>query len=208
MCNTSERVEMGFTEQTFPAGTHMCLIYSDDAERRSLIGKFLDAGIGSGEKVSYFADSATPEGVREWLAEEGIETPDAKWGDQFSVLVAERTYCPEGTFVPDTMLDSIRAYYEQVMEEGYPGGRISGEMTWALRGIPGSEHLMEYEARVNAVLATHPVTAICQYDANLFDGSTILDVLRVHPMMVVHGQVVQNPYFVQPEEFLANLPQT
>ena len=30
MCQ--EHVSMGFTKQTFPAGTHMCLIYNDDAE--------------------------------------------------------------------------------------------------------------------------------------------------------------------------------
>ena len=76
----------------------------DDAERRSLIGKFLDAGFGSGEKVSYFADSATPEEVRGWLAEKGLEIPDDRWGNQFTVLVAEKTYCPERKFVPDTML--------------------------------------------------------------------------------------------------------
>jgi hypothetical protein len=30
-------VAMGFTEETFPQGTHMCLIYDDDNERRGLI---------------------------------------------------------------------------------------------------------------------------------------------------------------------------
>jgi hypothetical protein len=195
---------MGFTEQAFPAGTHMCFIYSDDAERRSLIAKFLAAGFTSGEKVGYFADSATPEEVRMWLAAKGLEIPDDKWMRQFSVLDAATTYCPKGKFVPDTMLDALRAYYEQAMEEGHPGVRVSGEMTWALRGIPGSQRLMEYEALVNTVLATHPVTAICQYDANLFDGGTILDVLRVHPMMVVHGQILENPYYVKPDEFLCS----
>ncbi len=61
---------------------------------------------------------------------------------------------------------------------------------------------MEYEARVNEISTTHPLTPICQYDANLFDGATILDVLKAHPMMIVHGQIVQNPYYMRPEEFL------
>lgn len=206
MCNTQESVDMGFTEETSPAGTHMCLIYSDDAERRSLMAKYLGAGFARGEKVCYyFTDSATPGDVRGWLAEKGVEIPDDRWRSQFTVLPAEGVYCPEGTFVPETMLDAVRAYYEQAMEEGYPGARGSGEMAWALRGIPGSDRLMEYEARLNNMLVTHPITAICQYDANRFDGATLLDVLRVHPMMVVHGQIVKNPYYVKPEEFLRNL---
>ena len=40
-------------------------------------------------------------------------------------------------------------------------------------------------------------------DARRFDGATILDVLRVHPMMIVHGQIVRNPYYTRPSEFLA-----
>ena len=207
MCGAARMIPMGFTDQAFPAGTHMCFIYSDDEERRSTMSRFLDAGLHSGEKVGYFVDSATPDDVRGWLAEKGVDIPDDAEGDQFSVTSAEETYCPGGQFVPDTMLDRLRMYYDQAIEQGYPGGRVTGEMAWALKGIPGSDRLIEYEARVNLVVLTHPVTAICQYDANLFDGATILDVLRVHPMMVVRGQVVRNPYYVKPEEFLRTYQQ-
>jgi hypothetical protein len=193
---------MGFTKQTFPAGTHMCLIYNDDAERKRLISKFIDSGLATGEKVSYFADLATPSEIRQWLANKGVDLPEDEQDDRFGVLVAEKTYCPTGEFVPESMLDTLRAYYKQAVDDGYTGARVSGEMSWALRGVPGSNRLMEYEAQVNNVLATHPVTAICQYDATKFDGATIFDVLSVHPMMIVHGQIVQNPYYLKPEVFL------
>jgi hypothetical protein len=100
------------------------------------------------------------------------------------------------------MLNTLRAYYKATMDEGYPGSRVSGEMSWALRGIPGSDRLMEYEALVNDVLVTHPITAICQYDTRRFSGAVVFDVLKVHPMMVVHGHIVKNPYYIQPQEFL------
>lgn len=80
-------------------------------------------------------------------------------------------------------------------------------MKWPgpLRGIPGSEKLIEYESRLNLLVEQNPITLICQYDANRFDGATIYDVLNVHPMMIVRGQVVRNPYYVPPAEFLASL---
>lgn len=56
------------------------------------------------------------------------------------------------------------------------------------------------------MLETHPVTAICQYDANRFDGDTILQCLEVHPYMIVRGQVVQNPFYMKPEEFIERHP--
>ena len=190
---------MGFTQQAFPPGTHMCMIYTHEAERRKIIGKFLESGILGGEKVSYFADIMKPEEVRAWLLDLGITLPES---DGFSILAAERTYCPDGTFVPEKMLDTLRAFYERAIKDGYPAARGSGEMSWALKRIPGAERLMEYEALVNEVLLTHPVTAICQYDVNKFSGASILDVLKVHPMMIVYGQIVQNPYYMKPRDFL------
>jgi hypothetical protein len=192
---------MGFTEEMFPAGTHMCLIFDDDAERERVIARFLEAGLASGEKTAYFADVMTPDEVGSWLAGMGVELPSGP-PDRFAVTSAEETYCPDGRFVPDDMLDRLRAFHEAACDGGYPGGRVSGEMSWALRGIPGSDRLLEYEALVNDVLTTHPVTAICQYDARRFDGAVIFDVLKVHPMMVVNGAVVRNPYYLRPEEYL------
>ena len=191
---------MGFTEEKFPAGTHICLIYNNDNERRRLIARFLEAGFHEHEKVAYFADTMTTDEVHAWLAAMDVELPQ---GDQFVVTGAVQTYCPGGKFIPDEMLNTLRAFYEETMGAGYPGGRVSGQMSWALRGIPGSDRLMEYEALVNDVLVTHPITAICQYDVRRFNGATILDVLKVHPMMIVHGLIVRNPYFMKPQEFLS-----
>jgi len=52
---------------------------------------------------------------------------------------------------------------------------------------------------------TVPITVVRQYDAQRFDGAKLYDILSVHPMMIVHGQVVRNPYYVEAEVFLAKL---
>lgn len=202
MDQTQRQVKMGFTNERFPAGTHMCLIYDNEGERRRVVGKFLDAGLHEHEKTAYFADAMSPAEVETWLREMGVDVPRTGNAPAFSVTVAEKTYCPDGKFAPEAMLSTLRTYHKTFVDEGYPGGRVSGEMTWALRGIPGSGRLMEYEALVNDVLVTHPITAICQYDARRFGGALVFDVLKVHPMMVVHGQIVRNPYYMRPKEFL------
>ena len=199
MTPTATPVSLGFTSERFPAGTHMCLIYSTESDRRAVIGKFLQSGVAAHESVSYFADALSPAEVQEWLRDTHLDLPET---DGFSILDATATYCPGGTFVPGAMLATLRDVYTQATDAGYSNVRVSGEMSWALKGIPGSDRLMEYEALVNDVLVTHPVTAICQYDANRFSGAMIFDVLKVHPMMVVRGQVVRNPYYMKPQDFL------
>ena len=202
MDQAKRQVKMGFTDEKFPVGTHMCLIYDNEDERRNVISKFLNAGLHEREKVAYFADTMAPVEVEAWLREMGVDVPKQVQAPAFSITVAEKTYCPNGKFVPETMLNTLRSYHKAALNEGYSGGRVSGEMSWALRGIPGSERLMEYEALINDVLVTYPITPICQYDARRFDGAIIFDVLKVHPMMIVHGQIVKNPYYMRPQEFL------
>jgi len=197
--NQSRRsVPLGKSRELFPEGSHVCLLYSDDRERRDEIGAYLSLGLEGREKVGYFADTTAPEEIAAWLASAGAAPGAIE--EAFRVLDAPGVYCPSGRFEPDEMLATLRRFYEEAIGAGYPGARITGEMTWALRGFPGSERLVEYEARINTLVEATPITAVCQYDARRFDGATILDVLRVHPMMIVHGQIVRNPYYTRPEE--------
>ena len=147
MCQAQPKVAMGFTKERFPAGTHMCLIYGDEVERRSTISKFLEAGLSAGEKVGYFADTMSPDDVCDWLADMGVDVGAGGNAERFGVSIARDTYCPHGKFVPDEMLGTLRGYYMRLTDEGYRGGRVSGEMSWAARDIPGSDRLMEYEFR-------------------------------------------------------------
>jgi hypothetical protein len=202
MNSTGKEVRMGFTGETFPPGIHMCYIYNDEIQRKKVISQFLESGLLGGEKASYFMDVITLDEMNEYLSSLGLDKLLREHQDRFSVVMTKDTYYPSGTFVPDEMLGRLKAFYAQSLQEGYAGARVSGEMSWAAKDVPGRSSLIEYEARVNDVLLTHPVNAICQYDANLFDGSLLFDVLSVHPMMVVHGQIVKNPYFIKPEEFL------
>jgi hypothetical protein len=195
---TKQNVDLGFIPQNFQEGTHMCLIYKDDDERENVISQYLLKGLLNNEKVSYFAFKASKQEIITFLKKSGVVVNE----QNLDVLNALETYCPNGKFVPEEMLETLRQFYNSSIKKGYNSCRVSGEMHWALQQIPGSERLMEYEAQVNNVVVTHPVTAICQYDARKFSGETIIDCLKVHPYMIINGQVIENPYYLSPEEFL------
>ena len=180
----------------------MCLIFQHEIERRNIIAKFLEKGLLEQEKVAYFADVMTRDEVVEWLRGCNINITEEMAATNLVVEDSVTAYCPQGKFVPEEMLGRLKAFYNESVAKGYRQGRVSGEMSWALKGIPGSDRLMEYEAWVNEVFKTHPVTAICQYDANKFSGTLIMDVLKVHPMMIVKGQIVHNPYYMTLDLFL------
>jgi hypothetical protein len=176
-------------------GAHICYIYHDDEERRGLISSFVRSGLSAGEAVAYFAGVAEAR-LTEWLEELGILPVGEAERNRLAVTPALSTCCPGNSFVPETLLARLREVQRRGCADGMHGARVWGEMSWALRGIPGSERLVEFESRINSLLAIHPMTVFCEYDIRRFDGATAFDILGVHPMMVACGQVIRNPYFL------------
>ena len=188
------QISLGFTPEQCPEGTHICYLYSDEDERKRFMAAFVSSGIKQGEAVVYLADAA-PEMLEMATAELCTEASPAP--GQFTAATSVETYCPNGQFVPRTMLDTLHQMYTSGMAK-YSGVRGTGEMTWALRDIPGSERLIEYEAGINKLLMTDHLTVLCQYDTRRFSGATIFELLNVHPVMIVNGQIMRNPFYVAP----------
>jgi hypothetical protein len=100
------------------------------------------------------------------------------------------------------MIALLRADTERALAEGYSALRATGEMTWALRGLPGSERLIEYETRLSEFLAGSKCVAMCQYDRRRFTPEVLLDVLRTHPIAVVGTVIYNNLYYIPPADLL------
>lgn len=199
-------VSLGFTAELFPPGTHMCYLYNDEKERLDVMSAFVRSGLEASEKVGYFVEEMSPQALRDYFASLGIAPPEGAKEPQLDIMPTVEAYCPDGRFSPERMLDRLRVAYDGGMGQGFDSVRLTGEMHWALRGLPGSERLAEYESRINLLVVDCPLTVICQYDANRFDGATLFKVLNAHPMMIVHGQVVRNPYYLPPEQYFARYP--
>ncbi len=201
-----QKLDMGKgLHEIHPDCHHVCLIYDNEEQRRNIVSDYLAAGLKQGELVRYFTDTTPAQDLRAWLRESGVEiSADEEKGD-FGIVDAEKAYCPSGRFVPQEVIETMVSRYAMARNAGYRGSRACGEMSWALRDIPGSEDFLEYEVRINTITETFPYVGMCQYDARRFDGATLFKVLQVHPFMIAQGQIVRNPYYIKPAEFLARL---
>jgi hypothetical protein len=203
MSTYKRQISLGFTPELYPEGTHICYLFNDDNERKRFMPAYVHSGIEEQETVDYVADVPTHDLLDHVAEDLGLNMPYAQWQNRLALATALETYCPDGHFSPDEMLDRLRDMYMVRRGAGCPGVRASGEMTWALRGIPGSERLVEYEARINDLVRDVPLTVMCQYDTRRFDGGTIFEILNVHPIMVVRGQILRNPFYVPPDQYFA-----
>ena len=65
--------------------------------------------------------------------------------------------------------------------------------------------MVEYEARVNYLAASHADALVCCYDLTQFGAGLVMDVLRTHPMAIIGGTLHENPFFVPPDLLLQEL---
>jgi len=182
---------------------HVCLIYESPEEQQAAMALFITAGLKRGQKCGYVVDSSTADQIRGYLRQANVDVSSVEKSGQLFILHESQAYMKEGSFNPDRMIDMLISEIKKALAEGYPALRVTGEMSWALRGYPGSEKLLEYEAKLNRDLfPKYPCLGVCQYDRRKFDPEIIKGVIMTHPLVLRGNKVYRNFYYIPPEEFL------
>lgn len=203
MCQNIHNVSLGFLEQEVKEGTHVCLVYTDDKERDHSLLSFLLSGLKAKERAACFSNNMIEQTLADYLGENGISYNDSVKSHALSLSGTNEVYFEGGYFDPDRMLNTLKQFYSDSQNMGFESSRVIGEMVPEVEKVPGGERLLEYESRVTQLLRDAPITTVCQYDARDFDGATILEVLKVHPQMIVNGMLVENPFYITPEDYLS-----
>jgi len=185
-------------------GDHVCAFYRTSAGRDEILVPYLQAGLERGDKCIAVLDQADPTDVRSQLGADVNPEPGAAT-DQLDILCSKDSYLRDGRFSKPAMLNFWDiAVGDSMKEHKYEFARSVGEMTWALRQLPGVEDLVEYEAELNTFLPQYPQVIVCLYDLDQFDGRVVVDLLRTHPKILLCGTLLDNPYYLEPHEFLAS----
>jgi hypothetical protein len=198
-----EKLELGFGKYSCNWGLHICGLYETEQERDEIIMGFLHEGAIKLDKQLYCPTERTPEN---FIEEYGKCYPDCRHHiadpNLFSINSAKELYYPNGTFSPFSMDDGLNAFFLASQTNGKRNIRATAEMVWALEAIPGIEHLMAYESRLNYFIPGKPWISICLYNLTKFSGKIIMNVLKTHPYTIINGSINQNPFFEDPDEWL------
>jgi ABC-type transporter Mla MlaB component len=157
-------------------GDHACLLYDDERRRDEVLRVYLGAGVSSGDQVLY-----APDGDPGAFASDLSSTADAR---QVRIAPAEETYLPDGVFDPDRMLAMLRDAVRESRACGFRGLRTAGEPPRALTRNGSFRTLVEYERRVNDVVAECEMTGVCLYDTRTADPGELLALVAAHPIVV------------------------
>lgn len=115
----------------------------------ALSSPFIQIGLKRKEKCIYVVDSHTSDQIRDFLSQEGADVKALEQLAQLVMLRDSEAYTKNGSFDPDMMISLLASDTKRAIAEGCTALRVTGEMTWVLRGLPGSDRMIEYEAKLN-----------------------------------------------------------
>jgi len=184
---------------------HVCAFFHRKEEEYRVLLPFVKEGFDHGDRAFHIVDPRNrPEHLRR-LQEAGIDVPGAQQTGQLEVRRWEDAYLRDGHFDQNRMLAMIEEVLTEGKARGFPLTRMVANMEWALEDRSGVDDIVEYETRVNYVLPKYDDAVCCIYDVTRFGANVVMDILRVHPMVIIGGILQANPFFVPPDEFLREL---
>jgi hypothetical protein len=180
----------------FQPGDHICAFYNGGENLLDdIVVDFVSTGLQAGNKCICFMDS--PSSVRDRIPGELMPKDDI-----LQFFTEEEGYLPEGHFSTDSFLRGMEAAVKGTLSEGYERLWLIGDTTVVIRKAIDLKTWFATESQVSEFAPRYPQFIMCLYNLDLYDGETVMYVLRTHTRIYVNGLIIANPYYIPKRQFL------
>jgi len=183
---------------------HVCAFFDGTRGASEVLDPFIHDGFLCGHRAIHLVGADKREAHVARLRCEGIDTEDLQGSGQLEVRTTVDAYLKNGVFDQNRMVEEFSAMASG-NRQGFPLSRIVCDMDWAAESQQHLQDLIQFESRINDLWDQHDDVVICVYDLTRFGGDTIVDILRTHPVVVIGGILRENPFYIPPAQFLAEL---
>jgi anti-anti-sigma regulatory factor len=166
-----------------PSAVHACAVPGSDEQLWEMTAAFLSAGLTAGEQVVYF-DDGTADAVLERLADDRVPVRRTLSDGRLTVVDGEQTRQALHRPVRDAAV-LLAGLIDSAVGAGYPGMRITGQLSSALTRLDGSERsdglgLADYDAAIDSVLVGRPARVLCLYDRRRYPDDAVATLRARH----------------------------
>lgn len=180
----------------FQPGDHICAFYNGgENSLNDIVVDFVSKGLQAGNKCICFIDNPSP--VRDRIPGELMRKDDI-----LQIFTEEEGYLPEGQFSTESFLRGMEATVKGTLSEGYERLWLIGDTTVVVRKAIDLKAWFATESEVSEFAPRYPQFIMCLYNLDLYDGETVMYVLRTHTRIFVNGLIITNPYYIPKRQFL------
>ena len=193
----------GIDGVTLEPGDHVCGLFFGWLDRDRLVAPFFRTGLRAGDRCVIVTDRTDPTPLLEQLGSEAETTAWLASGQLRLLTSADQPPAPPGGLSDEEMLSVLQqaAAGNQVAPSGSEFLRIGGEASWwAPLASPSS--IAAYESELNRHIGDDKAV-LCVYDLSRFSADAVIDAVMTHPTVLVGDRVVDNPWYLSPDEYRA-----
>jgi signal transduction histidine kinase len=179
---------------------HLALFYRSNESQLDATTAFLVEGLQSGYRCVYLLDVNTAGDIESALRRANVDVERRIDAGDLVVRDAEDVYLESG-FEPTEMIRTLETEANASVADGYEGLWVAGENSWCFHTELSFDHIVDFEADFDAACPDLPVTALCQYDLDRFNGTSAAKALRTHERIIYRNQLCKNPFYIPPEDY-------
>ena len=170
-----------------PWGTHFCQFYRTGRDLLELLVPYFKAGLEANEFCMWV--TSEPLGVAEATAalRKAVGDLDRRIArGQIELLDYSQWYTLGGVFDADRVLGGWVAKLADARRKGFKGLRLTGNTFWLEKRDWAS--FRDYEAKVDSIIGSYPMLAVCTYCLDRCGASEIADVISNHEFALIQRE--------------------
>jgi signal transduction histidine kinase/ActR/RegA family two-component response regulator len=193
------KVELGLPGVHIAAGDHVCAFHRSGKGPDVLL-PYVRAGVAVGDRCICLVEASESEALQ------SLTGPLAAEFSATEIWSPSESYLRDGDF----RLPRMMSFWEERVGSAFDSGdfefvRSVGNMSWALDTKTEARELVAYESELNRFLPRYPQAMLCLYDLDQFNGEVLIGILETHPLVLLAGMVMENPFYIEPDRILTEI---
>jgi signal transduction histidine kinase/ActR/RegA family two-component response regulator len=161
---------------------------------------YVRAGVAAGDRCICLVEASESEALQPLTSELAAEFSTTE------IWSPSESYLRDGDF----RLPRMMSFWEERVGSAVASGnfefvRSVGNMSWALDTKTEARELVAYESELNRFLPRYPQAMLCLYDLDQFNGEVLIGILETHPLVLLAGVVMENPFYIEPDRILTEI---
>jgi len=160
-------------------GTHLCQFYQTKQDMIDILVPYFVEGLRNNEFCMWI--TSLPLEVAEAKEELRKAAPDLDnciQRGQIDIRPYTDWYLIDGQFNADKVLEEWLRKEKEALSRGFEGLRLTGNTLWIEKA--DWKNFVEYEAKINNVIGSHKMIALCTYSLEKCTGEDVVDVIKNH----------------------------
>ncbi|HET7433671.1 MAG TPA: MEDS domain-containing protein [Thermoanaerobaculia bacterium] len=181
---------------------HVGAFFRSREEHYDVLAPFVAEGLVRGDKAVHIIEPPTRAEHLSLLQRRGVDLERAEADGRARLISWNDTRTLRDASNHEAALEELLQFLDDGTRDGFRQTRFIAYRGWVLPDQTSMRRLIEFEARVELALPHFAHTVICAYDLTKIDATSVVDLMRAHPVVLLGRQLHDNPYYVPPNDLL------